>query len=108
VRWSNALASSVRFSSRAKEALDRAITYSGGPLSPSFHLTSVTVRDPVPEDGPTLLEADDTMKVEPEQAALADILEGDSAGAEFNEDQDVASNLCADIVWDCPEVRQYR
>lgn len=108
MRWSNALASSVRFSSRAKEALNRAIIYSGGTHGTPLHLTSVIVQDPVPEDEPLLPEADDPIEVEPEQAALADILEGHSAGADFNEDQDLVSNVCADMVWDCPEVRQYR
>ncbi|KAG2125734.1 hypothetical protein DEU56DRAFT_873029 [Suillus clintonianus] len=92
VRWANALASSVRFSSCAKEALARAITYSGGTHGIPLHL-----------DEPVLPEADDPAEVGPEQAALADILEGDSAGAEFNEDQDFVSNVCADMVWDCPE-----
>ncbi|KAG0697549.1 hypothetical protein DFH29DRAFT_1003608 [Suillus ampliporus] len=110
VRWSNALVSLVWFSSCAKEALNRAITYSGGTHGIPLHLVSVTVQDPVPKDElvlpkdePVLPEADDPTEVGPEQAALANILEGDSAGVEFNEDQDFMSNVCADMVWDCPE-----
>ncbi|KAG2139317.1 hypothetical protein DEU56DRAFT_735682 [Suillus clintonianus] len=107
-RWSNSLASSVRFTSRAKEALDRAIAYSGDPQDTVLNLASVTVQDPAPEDEPVVPEVDDldSQELEPEQAALADILEGDIAGAELDEDQDLVSNMCADIVWDSPEVRQ--
>ncbi|KAG2739058.1 hypothetical protein P692DRAFT_20756820 [Suillus brevipes Sb2] len=103
-QWASSLASSVRFTSRAKEALDRAIAYSGGPQSTALHLASVTVQDPVPEDEVVLPEVDDLEEVEPEQAALADILEGDVAGAEIDEDEDIVHNVCADIVWDPPEV----
>jgi hypothetical protein len=67
---------------------------------------SVTVQDPVPEDEVVLPEVDDLEEVEPEQAALADILEGDVAGAEIDEDEDIVHNVCADIVWDPPEVSQ--
>ncbi|KAG1770194.1 hypothetical protein EDD22DRAFT_977211 [Suillus occidentalis] len=102
-RWANSLASSVRFTSRAKEALDCAIAYSGGPQSTALCLASVTVQDPVPEDEAVLPEVDDLAEVEPEQAALADILEGDVAGAEIDEDEDIVHNVCADIVWDPPE-----
>ncbi|KAG1728250.1 uncharacterized protein EDB91DRAFT_1314088 [Suillus paluster] len=86
-RWSNSLAPSARFTSRAKEALDRAIAYSGDPQDTVLNLASITVQDPAPEDEP-----------------LADILEGDVARAEFDEDQNLMSNMCADIVWDSPEV----
>jgi hypothetical protein len=67
----------------------------------------VTIQD-LAEDEPVLPEEDDVVEVEPEQAALADILEGDIAGAEIEEDQDILSNVRADVVWDSPEVRQYR
>jgi hypothetical protein len=53
-----------------------------------------------------LPEEEDSAEVEPEQAALADILEGDIAGAEIEEDQDLVANVCAQVVWDSPEVRQ--
>ncbi|KAG1735673.1 uncharacterized protein EDB91DRAFT_1348200 [Suillus paluster] len=104
-RWSNSLAPSARFTSRAKEALDRAIAYSGDPQDTVLNLASITVQDPAPEDEPVVPEVDDldSQQLEPEQAALADILEGDVAGAEFDEDQNLMSNMCADIVWDSPE-----
>jgi hypothetical protein len=57
---------------------------------------------------PALPEEEDLAEVEPEQAALADILEGDIAGAEIEEDQDLVANVCAQVVWDLPEVRQSR
>ncbi|KAG0695573.1 hypothetical protein DFH29DRAFT_984921 [Suillus ampliporus] len=105
-RWSNLLASSVQFTSRAKEALDCTIAYSGDPQDTVLNLASVTVQDPAPEDEPVVPGVDDldSQELEPEQAALADILEGDIAGAEFDEDQDLVSNMCTDIVWDSPEV----
>ncbi|KAG1724201.1 uncharacterized protein EDB91DRAFT_1239990 [Suillus paluster] len=103
-QWSNLLVSSLQFVSCAQKALDRALTYSGGPQSTNLHLANVTVQEPASEDKLVLLpEADDLPEVEPEQAALANILEGGSAGVEFNEDQDLVSNVCADIVWDSPE-----
>lgn len=58
------------------------------------------------EDEPVLPEEEDSAEVKPEQAALADILEGDIAGAEIEEDQDLVANVCAQVVWDSPEVHQ--
>jgi hypothetical protein len=60
------------------------------------------------EDELALPEEEDLVEVEPEQAALADILEGDVAGVEIEEDQDLVSNVSANIVWDSPKVRRYR
>lgn len=55
---------------------------------------------------PVLPKEEDSAEVKPEQAALADILEGNIAGAEIEEDQDLVANVCAQVVWDSPEVHQ--
>lgn len=103
MRWSNPLASSAQFTSHVEQALDRATVYSEAPRNTAPQLASVTIQDPI-EDEPVL--PDDLVEIEPEQAALADILEGDTAGAGFEEDQDLLSSICANVVWHTPEVRQ--
>jgi hypothetical protein len=63
------------------------------------------MQDPI-EDKPVLPDMDDLVEIEPEQAALADILEGNTAGAGFEGDQDLLLSVCANVVWHTPEVRQ--
>ncbi|KAG1864624.1 hypothetical protein C8R48DRAFT_601821 [Suillus tomentosus] len=104
-RWSNPLASSVRFTSHVEVALNHAIAYSGAPQNTAPQLASVTMQN-LAEDEQVLPEEDDLVDDEPEQAALPDILEGDIAGVEFEDDEDLVSNIRANIVWDSPEVRQ--
>lgn len=87
--------------------LNHAIAYSGAPQNTAPQLASVTMQN-LAEDEQVLPEEDDLVDDEPEQAALADILEGDIAGAEFEDDEDLVSNIRANIVWDSPEVRQSR
>ncbi|KAG1879476.1 hypothetical protein C8R48DRAFT_767734 [Suillus tomentosus] len=101
-RWSNPLASSVQFTSHVEVALNHAIAYSGAPQNTAPQLASVTMQN-LAEDEQVLPEEDDLVDDEPEQAALADILEGDIAGAEFEDDEDLVSNIRANIVWDSPE-----
>ncbi|KAG2053155.1 hypothetical protein BDR06DRAFT_1054409 [Suillus hirtellus] len=101
-RWSNPLASSVRFTSHVEVALNHAIAYSGAPQNTAPQLASVTMQN-LAEDEQVLPEEDDLVDDEPEQAALADILEGNIAGAEFEDDEDLVSNIRANIVWDSPE-----
>lgn len=103
MRWSNPLASSAQFTSHVEQALDRATVYSEAPRNTAPQLASVTIQDPI-EDEPVL--PDDLVEIEPEQAALADILEGDTAGAGFEEDQDLLSSIYANVVWHTPEVCQ--
>ncbi|KAG2054503.1 hypothetical protein BDR06DRAFT_1049502 [Suillus hirtellus] len=93
----------IRLQTRHVEvALNHAIAYLGAPQNTAPQLASVTMQN-LAEDEQVLPEEDDLVDDEPEQAALADILEGDIAGAEFEDDEDLVSNIRANIVWDSPE-----
>ncbi|KAG2336107.1 hypothetical protein BDR05DRAFT_978861 [Suillus weaverae] len=80
-RWANPLASSLRFTSRAKDALEIAITLSGGVQSPNVHWLSTTLLE-VPDPEGELSDVEfakplDLPVVEFEHAALADVIEND-------------------------------
>ncbi|KAG1758574.1 hypothetical protein EDD22DRAFT_981359 [Suillus occidentalis] len=91
------------FTSHVEQALDHATVYSEAPRNIAPQLASVIMQDPI-EDEPVLPDMDNLVEIKPEQAALADILEGDTAGAGFEEDQDLLSNVCANVVWHTPEM----
>ncbi|KAG2053166.1 hypothetical protein BDR06DRAFT_972420 [Suillus hirtellus] len=80
-RWVNPLASLLRFTSCAKDALEIAITLSGGVQSPNVHWLSTTLLEvPDPEGELSDVEFSEPLDlplVEFEHAALADVLEDD-------------------------------
>ncbi|KAG1727949.1 uncharacterized protein EDB91DRAFT_1239464 [Suillus paluster] len=107
--WANPLASALRFTSRAKDALEIAITLSGSAQMPNMHWLSTTLLE-VPDlegevnDAAEVAEPHDLPVVESEHAALADILEGDLGREEvvFNS-MDYVNDTHAVIVWEAPE-----
>lgn len=104
-QWSNPFVTLIQLTSLVEQASHCAITHSGAPQNTTPQFASVTMQA-LAEDEPVLPEEEDSAEVKPEQAALADILEGDIAGAEIEEDQDLVANVCAQVVWDSPEVHQ--
>lgn len=108
-RWANPLASALRFTSRAKDALEIAITLSGSAQMPNMHWLSTTLLEvPDPEgelnDAAEFAEPHDLPVVESEHATLADILEGDLGREEVAFDSmDYVNDTHAVIVWEAPE-----
>ncbi|KAG1851783.1 hypothetical protein C8R48DRAFT_810421 [Suillus tomentosus] len=111
-RWANPLASSLRFTSRAKDALEIAITLSGSAQTPNMHWLSTTLLEvPDPEGELTdvqFAEPHDLPAAESEHTALADVLEGDLGGEEIEDfdSMDYVNDTHAVIVWEAPEVHQ--
>lgn len=107
-RWTTPLASSLRFVSRAKDALKTAIALSGGSQLPTaywLNTTPLVVAEREGElDDVEFTEPQDLLAFESERATLADILEGD-ADAENVDDFDYVTDTDIVIVWEAPEVR---
>ncbi|KAG1836027.1 hypothetical protein C8R48DRAFT_783020 [Suillus tomentosus] len=91
-RWANPLASSLRFTSRAKDALEIAITLSVP--DPEGELSDVEFAEPL-----------DLPVVEFEHAALADVLEDDLGREEVRDfnSMDHVNDAHAVILWEAPE-----
>ncbi|KAG2136082.1 uncharacterized protein EDB93DRAFT_1242431 [Suillus bovinus] len=87
--WANPLASSLRFISHAKDALEIAITLSGGVQSPNVHWFSTTLLEvPDPEgelNDVKFAEPLDLPVVEFEHATLADVIEDDLGREELKD-----------------------
>lgn len=111
-RWTNSLASSLRFTSHMKEAIVTATTIAGGSQSITFHWINTTTTLAVPEfegegDMGVFSDFDDVVpQVDAEQATLADVLEGEIDAIDDEEDStDFNCDANATIVWEVPEVR---
>ncbi|KAG2115497.1 hypothetical protein DEU56DRAFT_919407 [Suillus clintonianus] len=107
-RWANPLASALHFASRAKDALEIAVTLSGSAQMPNMRWLSTTLLEvPDPEgelNDAEFAEPHDLPVVESEHAALADILEGDLGREEVGFDSmDYVNDAHALIVWEAPE-----
>lgn len=114
-RWSNSLASPASFASQANKALDIATTLSGASRSTtllSINAETLTAPDPEGGDEFAVADPDHSVAIESEQAALADVLEGQMGVLELGDEDDddstdYAREANAIIHWDLPEVRQY-
>ncbi|KAG0695531.1 hypothetical protein DFH29DRAFT_879985 [Suillus ampliporus] len=108
-RWSNSLASSLRFTTQVKEAVDIAATLSGGSQSTALHwihTTRLTIPDLDGEDELVSADLDDPPQIGSEQATLADVLE-QQMGTSMDDDTestDIGYDIKATIVWELPKV----
>ncbi|KAG1724163.1 uncharacterized protein EDB91DRAFT_1087579 [Suillus paluster] len=108
-RWSNSLASPACFVSQVNKALDVATTLSGASRSTTLlSINSGTLVAPDPEGGDEfpLTDPDHSPPIDSEQAALADVLEGQVGILELDDDDDSTDygrEANAVICWDLPE-----
>jgi hypothetical protein len=110
-RWANSLASSVRFATHVKEAINIAIAISGDSRTftdPQWvNTTTLTAPDLEGEGDPVPVDLDELPQVDSEQATLADVLEGEMGALDVGDDNDLTDLGCdanATIVWEVPEV----
>ncbi|KAG0699786.1 hypothetical protein DFH29DRAFT_983380 [Suillus ampliporus] len=107
--WSNSLASSLRFATQVKEAVDIAATLSGGSQSTALHwihTTRLTIPNLDGEDELVSADLDDPPQIGSEQATLADVLE-QQMGMLMDDDTkstDIGYDIKATIVWELPKV----
>ncbi|KAG2092121.1 uncharacterized protein F5147DRAFT_585987 [Suillus discolor] len=106
--WSNALVSSLQFATHVKEAVDIAVTISGGSQTTALHwiaTTSLTALDLDGEDELVSADLDDPPQMDSEQATLADVLEQEMAMLDVDdtaEANDIGYDIKATIVWELP------
>lgn len=109
-RWSNCLASSVRFTNEVSKAVAIATTLSGGSPNLMFHwINANTLVVPDSEGGDELpiIDPDHCPQVDSEKAALADVLEGEMGALELDDDDSTnyGREVNAVICWNLPDVR---
>ncbi|KAG1859382.1 hypothetical protein DFJ58DRAFT_840241 [Suillus subalutaceus] len=104
-RWSNCLASSVRFTNEVSKAVAIATTLSGGSPNMALHwinASMLVVSDSEGCDELPIVDPDHCPQVDSEQAALADVLEGEMGAIELDDDdstnygRDANANLLVD------------
>ncbi|KAG1811364.1 uncharacterized protein BJ212DRAFT_1483611 [Suillus subaureus] len=106
--WSNLLASSLRFTTQVKEAVDIAATLSGGSQSTALHwihTTRLTIPNLDGEDELVSADLDDPPQIGLEQATLTDVLER-QMGMLMDDDSkstDIGYDIKATIVWELPK-----
>lgn len=90
--WSNSLATSVHFASQVNKSLDIAATLSGAPLNASHHtINASTLAVPDYEGKDELsIDPDHSPAINSEQAAVADVLEGQMSALELEDDDSTA------------------
>ncbi|KAG1863946.1 hypothetical protein C8R48DRAFT_833650 [Suillus tomentosus] len=107
-RWSNCLASSVRFTNEVSKAVAIATTLSGGSPNMMFHwINASTLVVPDSEGGDELpiIDPDHCPQVDSEKAALADVLEGEMGALELDDDDSTnyGREVNAVICWNLPD-----
>lgn len=109
IQWSNSLATSANFASQVNKSLDIAATLSGAPLNALHHTinaSTLAVPNYEGEDEPPA-DPDHSPAIHSEQAAVADVLEGQMSVLELEDDDTTAfgHKTNAIIYWNLPEVR---
>ncbi|KAG1839146.1 hypothetical protein DFJ58DRAFT_718617 [Suillus subalutaceus] len=107
-RWSNCLASSVRFTNEVSKAVAIATTLSGGSPNMALHwinASMLVVSDSEGCDELPIVDPDHCPQVDSEQAALADVLEGEMGAIELDDDDSTnyGRDANAVICWNLPE-----
>ncbi|KAG2104753.1 uncharacterized protein F5147DRAFT_775574 [Suillus discolor] len=107
-RWSNCLASSVRFTNKVSKAVAIATTLSGGSPNMMFHwinASTLVVPDSVGSDELPIVDPDHCPQVDSEQAALANVLEGEMGALELddNDSTNYGCKVNAMICWNLPD-----
>ncbi|KAG2126329.1 uncharacterized protein EDB93DRAFT_1097153 [Suillus bovinus] len=107
--WSNALVSLLRFATHVKEAVDIAVTISGGSQTTALHwitTTSLTALELDGEDELVSADLNNPPQMDSEQATLTDVLEQEMAMLDVDntaEVNDIGYDIKATIMWELPK-----